>query len=121
MGAVPTFGGYLLQRADRPDQTGVVEGDVETAEFADRARDQRSDVGLGCDVGLLENGAASILLALTTVDAPPSSLRSATTTAAPSPAKRIAVARPIPLAAPVITATLLSSLPITMTLLDSAT
>src|ERR1700720_737858 len=65
MGAVPTFGGYLLQRADRPDQTGVVEGDVETAEFADGARDQPSDVGLGCDVGLLENGAAAILLALT--------------------------------------------------------
>jgi acylphosphatase len=47
------------------DQTGVVEGDVETAEFADRSCDQRRDVGLGCDVSLLEDGAASVLLAVT--------------------------------------------------------
>src|SRR5258708_40200506 len=47
-----------------------------------------------------------------TTAAPPSSFRSAITTAAPSPAKRMAVPRPIPLAAPVITATLFSSLPI---------
>src|SRR5882672_1901907 len=65
MSAVPTFGGDLLQRTDRPDQTGVVEGAVETAEFADRTDDQRLNIGLGCDVGLLEHGAASILLALT--------------------------------------------------------
>src|SRR5271154_6255386 len=43
---------------------------------------------------------------------PPSTLRSAITTAAPSPANLIAVARPMPLAAPVITATLPLSLSI---------
>src|ERR1700688_3125417 len=46
-----------------------------------------------------------------TAASPPSRLRSAITTAAPSPANRIAVARPIPLAAPVMTATFFSSLP----------
>src|SRR5215831_13893670 len=45
-----------------------------------------------------------------TTDSPPATLRSATTTEAPSWENRIAVARPIPLAAPVITATLFSSL-----------
>src|SRR5215467_2601748 len=63
--AVPTFGGYLLERADCSDQAGVVEGYIEAPEFADRARNQRLDVGLDRDVDLLENGAASILLALT--------------------------------------------------------
>src|SRR5271166_786374 len=47
-----------------------------------------------------------------TADSPPSTFRSAITTAAPSPANLIAVARPIPLAAPVITATLPLSLSI---------
>src|SRR5262245_42172034 len=42
---------------------------------------------------------------------PPDSFKSATTTAAPSRQKRSAVAAPIPLAAPVITATLFSSRP----------
>src|SRR3954454_7483754 len=42
---------------------------------------------------------------------PPSSSRSATTTCAPSAANRRALARPMPLAAPVMTATLPSSLP----------
>src|SRR5208282_6117326 len=46
-----------------------------------------------------------------TAASPPSTFRSAITTAAPSPANLIAVARPIPLAAPVITATLPLSLP----------
>src|SRR3954453_2324743 len=44
---------------------------------------------------------------------PPASSRSATTTCAPSPANRRAPARPMPLAAPVMTATLPSSLPAT--------
>src|SRR4051794_37490729 len=42
---------------------------------------------------------------------PPASSRSATTTCAPSAANRRALARPMPLAAPVMTATLPSSLP----------
>src|SRR4051794_15642321 len=45
--------------------------------------------------------------------APSSSARSATTTCAPSAANRRALARPMPLAAPVMTATLPSSLPAT--------
>src|SRR6266851_980765 len=58
MGAVPTFGGDRLQRTNRPDQAGVIEGDVETAEFADRAPDQRFDVCLSYDVSPLEDSAA---------------------------------------------------------------
>ena len=46
---------------------------------------------------------------------PPASSRSATTTCAPSAANRRALARPMPLAAPVMTATLPSSLPATRT------
>ena len=50
-------------------------------------------------------------LALCATASPPAVLRSASTTCAPSRANRIALAAPMPLAAPVITATLPSNWP----------
>ena len=63
-GAVPVLDAGLLDRPQRAGQPGVVEGDIETAEFFDRAIDHRLDVGLAGDVGFLKHGAAAVFLAL---------------------------------------------------------
>ena len=63
--AIPVLDAGLLDRAERAGQPGVVEGDIEAAEFLDRAIDHRLDPGLVGDVGLLEHRAAAVFLALT--------------------------------------------------------
>ena len=61
MGAIPGLDAELLERAERADEAGVVEGDIETAEFADRSRDQSLNVGLGRNVGALKDRASAVL------------------------------------------------------------
>src|SRR5229473_2498236 len=114
---IPVLDARMLDTAGRAGQAGVVVNHVQLAEFFYGALDSRLDVGLGSDVGPLKDGARPPFSRQSrTAASAPSILRSATTTAAPSPAKRIAVPRPIPLAAPVTTATLPSSLPIFLTM-----
>ena len=87
-----------------PAIAGVVAQDVQPTEARDGEIDQRLHlVGIG-DVGALES--APCRRASRPPRSPPSASMSATTTEAPWAAKSSAVARPMPLAAPVTMATL---------------
>jgi hypothetical protein len=108
--AVPVFGAGLLDRPDRADQTCIVIDDVEVSKFLDRPINGALGVLLAGYVGELDTRCRPFSLQSPTALSLPSRLRSAIMTAAPSPANRIAVARPIPLAA-LVTKQQPSSLP----------
>ncbi len=103
---------HFLDRPDRARDARVVEHDIEPPVFLDRARDRGLDIRLAGHVGALKHRAPAGRRAF--CDGGLASLRfkSVSTTLAPSFANRSAVARPIPLAAPVITATFPWILPI---------
>src|SRR5712691_2980696 len=65
MCGVPAFSADLLQWAERTDEPSIIIGDVEAAELADRAGDQRLDVRLGGHVSFVEDGTAAVFLAYT--------------------------------------------------------
>ena len=78
----------------------------------DRSADEGVDLLPAADVGLVKGAVPPARLMSSSVAAPPStgsSVMSAITTAAPSPAKLSAIARPIPELPPVTTATLPAS------------
>src|SRR5215472_10507862 len=56
-GLVPIGLGGAVDRTHRPDHTGVIVSDVESAVFAHRALDESFDVGLAGDVGSLVHAA----------------------------------------------------------------
>ena len=86
--------------------TCVIEGDVEATELSYQTSDHRLDVGLRETSVLWKSARPPCSRHSRTVASPPSAFRSEITIAAPSAAKRMAVARPMPLADPMITATL---------------
>ena len=58
-GAVPVRRFNFLDRPDGARDAGVVEHDIEAAEFLDRARDRRLDIRLAGHVGALKYGASA--------------------------------------------------------------
>src|SRR2546421_3183221 len=65
MSGIPALGHDFFQRPQRADEASIVEGDIKPSELADCARHQGLDLGLGSDIGLVENSAATVFLALT--------------------------------------------------------
>jgi hypothetical protein len=106
--AIPFVVGDLVRRLDRLLDACVVEGDVEAAEALDRsvkaARMSSARVTSQVTASAWPP-ACSIIRAVSRL---PSAATSATTTFAPSRAKASAVARPMPVVAPVTKATLSS-------------
>ena len=103
--AVPVVDADLGERPERTADAGVVEQHVETAEALDGGTDQRLDVVLLGDVGAHEAAGGRGRRPPRRGAWPFSALKSPTTTLAPSSRKRSTVARPMPLAPPVMTAT----------------
>jgi hypothetical protein len=91
------FGRQVGQRGEIARRTGIVEHDVECAEFLDRRENQRLDLGILRDIGAAVDHLAG---------------KSPTTTRAPSATNTSTVAKPMPLTPPVTAATLPVSLPI---------
>jgi hypothetical protein len=102
---VVRLGGLSRQRPDAAGVAGVVDGRVEPAEDLDGPVDQRADVVLDRDVGADVLGPATQLPELGGERLAFSSRRPETTRDAPSRAKAVAVARPIPARAPVTNTT----------------
>src|ERR1700756_3704026 len=65
MGRIPALSGYFLQGTERADETGVIKGDIEPAEFIESADDQGLDVIFGRHVSFLKHCAAAVLLTIT--------------------------------------------------------
>src|SRR3954447_7253317 len=82
---------------------GIIKQAIDAAEFLNRTADQRAHLLLDGDIGAPENTVAPSFFARAS---PSGARRPATTTLAPSATNISAVRRPMPLVAPVITATL---------------
>jgi hypothetical protein len=98
-----------LYRSEGVTKTGIVT-DVESAELLDSVPNHCSDPPSAATSVFLKHGATDILFALPYRFASLAQVTNSTT--APTPTQRTALARPIPLPAPVIVATSPSSLPI---------
>jgi hypothetical protein len=106
LGAVPVVDVDLLDGADGAADAGVVEQDVELAELAHGAGDQGLDVGLVGDVGALEDRAGAAGGGLGGDGLAALGVEVGQDDIGALAANRIAAAWPMPLAAPVMTATL---------------
>jgi hypothetical protein len=104
--AIPKLHGDLVKRADRVTDPGVVVNEVKLTEFLDGALDCALSLGLARYVGFVEKGAAAGFPAFACGGFAPFLVEVGDDDGA----------RPMPVAAPVITATLLSSLPIAILL-----
>ena len=110
MNGPEVFDGGVLDDAELALDAGIVHGNVETAESRDRFVDEVADVVLLLNVGPNELCLGAKRSQLRDKVLPLSSWRPDTTTLAPLPANATAVARPMPVRAPVMRTTCSSHL-----------